>query len=59
MQAGSKPNGQSRTEGESPPYTKQQAIKKAQTTVARRAAKDRDLVAELIAERRRDGRRGS
>jgi len=38
--------------------TRQQAVRRAQAIVARRRAKDRDLVAELIAERREEAARG-
>jgi hypothetical protein len=37
--------------------TPEQAIKAAQAIVARRVPKDRDLVAELIAERREEAKR--
>ena len=44
-------------EGELRLRTPEQAIKEAQAIVARRVAKDRDLVAELIAERRAEAKR--
>ena len=44
-------------EGELRLRTPRQAIKAAQAIVARRVAKDRDLVAELIAERRAEAAR--
>jgi antitoxin PrlF len=44
-------------EGELRLRTPEQAIKAAQKIVARRVPKDRDLVAELIAERRAEARR--
>jgi AbrB family looped-hinge helix DNA binding protein len=45
-------------EGELRLRTKQQAIRKAQAIVAKRVGKGRDLVAELIAERRKEAARG-
>lgn len=45
-------------EGELRLHTKQQAIKKAQKIVAHRVPKERDLVAELITERRKEAERG-
>ncbi len=44
-------------EGELRLRTRRQAIKEAQTIVARHVPKARDLVAELIAERREDASR--
>ena len=44
-------------EGELRLRTPEQAIKAAQAIVARRVPKDRDLVAELIAERRAEAKR--
>ena len=44
-------------EGELRLRTKRQAIKRAQAIVARRVPKERDLVAELIAERRKEAER--
>ena len=44
-------------EGELRLRTKEQAIKAAQAIVARRVPKDRDLVSELIAERRAEAKR--
>jgi AbrB family looped-hinge helix DNA binding protein len=44
-------------EGELRLRTKRQAIKEAQSIVARRVPKTRDLVAELIAERREEAER--
>ncbi len=44
-------------EGELRLRTRRQAIKEAQAIVARRVPKDRDLVAELIAERRAEAER--
>lgn len=44
-------------EGELRLRTKQQALRRAQEIVARHGSKDRDLVAELIAERRKEARR--
>ncbi len=44
-------------EGELRLRTKQQAIRKAQAIVAKRIGKNRDLVAELIAERRKEAAR--
>jgi len=44
-------------EGELRLRTRRQAIKIAQSIVARRVPKTRDLVAELIAERREEARR--
>ena len=44
-------------EGELRLRTPEQAIKAAQAIVARRVPKDRDLVAELIAERREEATR--
>ncbi len=44
-------------EGELRLRTPEQAIKAAQAIVARRVPKDRDLVAELIAERRAEAER--
>jgi len=44
-------------EGELRLQTRQQAIKKAQEIVGRRLPKRRDLVAELIAERRKEAER--
>jgi AbrB family looped-hinge helix DNA binding protein len=44
-------------EGELRLHTKRQAIKKAQAIVARRVPKERDLVAELLAERRKEAER--
>jgi len=44
-------------EGELRLRTPEQAIKAAQAIVARHVPKDRDLVAELIAERRAEARR--
>ncbi|HVA15919.1 MAG TPA: AbrB/MazE/SpoVT family DNA-binding domain-containing protein [Stellaceae bacterium] len=37
--------------------TKRQALRRAQEIAARHGSKDRDLVAELIAERRKEARR--
>jgi antitoxin PrlF len=45
-------------EGELRLRTPEQAIKGAQAIVARHVPKDRDLVAELIAERRAEAKRG-
>ena len=45
-------------EGELRLHTKQQAIKNAQRIIARRIPKERDLVAELITERRKEAERG-
>jgi antitoxin PrlF len=44
-------------EGELRLTTRRQALKEAQAIVARRVPKDRDLVAELIAERRAEAER--
>jgi antitoxin PrlF len=44
-------------EGELRLTTQRQALKEAQAIVARRVPKDRDLVAELIAERRAEAER--
>ena len=44
-------------EGELRLRTKEQALKAAQAIVARRVPKDRDLVGELIAERRAEAKR--
>jgi antitoxin PrlF len=44
-------------EGELRLRTPEQAIREAQAIVARRVPKDRDLVAELIAERRAEAKR--
>jgi len=44
-------------EGELRLRTPEQAIKQAQAIVARRVPKDRDLVAEVIAERRAEAKR--
>jgi antitoxin PrlF len=45
-------------EGEVRLRTREQAIKAAQAIVARGVPKDRDLVAELIADRRAEAKRG-